>query len=490
MPKARYLALNTYGVTVSSSLVVTDDVTKQPLKNVSVTIGSSAARTDKTGKASFDGLRLGPAKLTIARPGFETITRDITLGWGSNPLGTLGLQAGGMRYTFAVRDYVTGKGIKSVEISSGDATALSDKDGIAVLTLPGTVEAEITADIIANGYRQETVTAKPSEDVTAATAVKLVTSRRAVYVSTEHGTYDVMASDVDGRNKQIILPGTGSETSNISLAVSPDGAQAALVTTRGQKDDTGSLLASLVLIDVSDGDNVTIAQGVQIRLLDWVGTRLLFEQAANDKDKPVEHTIVSYDYPTSSRLLLARAASFSAVLTARGDVYYANRNDPARPADKPSLMRISANGSNRSTVFETEVWSAYRTDYHALAVQTPDGWHTVNIDGGGTSPAAPPTSFTSRIYTERQTQGNESLWATVQNGEGVLQLHTRQDGRDVTIHRQAGLANPVRWLTDEVVIYRVVTGAGTADYVIGVQPGSTPYKVADVVNTYGFTAGP
>jgi hypothetical protein len=48
---------------------------------------------------------------------------------------------------------------------------------------------------------------------------------------------------------------------------------------------------------------------------------------------------------------------------------------------------------------------------------------------------------------------------------------------------------PIRWLTDDSAIYRVVTNGETADYVVGTTPGRPAHKIADVVNTYGFSTG-
>jgi hypothetical protein len=487
VPTARYFVLNTYGATVRSSVLITDDVTHQPLKNVTVSIDNAHTKTGADGRAELQGLRLGPARLSVSQPGFGTVTRHITLGWGSNPLGTFALKAVGMRYTFMTRDYLTAKGIAGVQVSSGDATAVSDSTGKAVLTLPGTSEAEISADIIVNGYRQETVTATSTETVM---PVSLVTTRRAVYVSKEHGTYDVYAIDIDGQNKQLLLAGTGLETTNISLAVSPDGTRAALVSTRdNQRDNTGALLASLTLIDTHNSDTVNISHAAQIRLLDWVGTRLVFDQTVAGTGSTVKHAVISYDYAVNSRLQLAIATRFNSILAAQNALYYAMPADPDNAAVQAGYYRIGLDGTNKQTVLEKDVWTAYRTDYNKLSLQTSDGWYISSVDSGNNILSGPPSMFSGRIYTENPVQSALSMWSDVQNGQGVLLVHNRQTGKDSIAQKQTGLTGPLRWLTGDTVVYRVVTGGETADYVVSALGGGVPHKVADVVNTYGFTAG-
>lgn len=487
IPKARYYVLNAYGATVSSSITITDDVTHQPLKNVTVHIAQSSGRTDDKGTVVLRGLRLGPTQLAISRPGFGAINRDITLGWGSNPLGTLALRAVGMRYTFMLRDYLTNKGVSGVQVTSGDAAAVSDKNGKAVLTVPGTKEVAIHADVIRDGYRTESVVAQPVE---APTEVSLVTSRRAVYMSKERGTYDIYAIDADGKNKQLLVGATGLETGNNSLAVSPDGTQAALVSTRdNQRDATGTLLNALTLVDTRTGDTVSIAHATQVRLLDWSGTRLVFEQSATDAGGIVRHTVYSYDYASNTRLQLAQAKKFGSVMTVRGLLYYAVPADPQDLSVDAGYFSIRLDGSGKQTVLEKDVWTAYRTDYNKLSLQTSDGWYASNIDSGSNTFSGPPVTFSSRIYIENPVRQAQSIWADMQNGQGILLVHGRQAGKDIEVYKKAGLAGPLRWLTEDTAIFRVVTATETADYAVSTLGGGTAHKLADVVNTYGFAAG-
>jgi hypothetical protein len=71
----------------------------------------------------------------------------------------------------------------------------------------------------------------------------------------------------------------------------------------------------------------------------------------------------------------------------------------------------------------------------------------------------------------------------------VLLRYDKQAGTDNPVLTQNGVANPVRWLTGDTAIFRVVTGSETADYAVSTLGGGTAHKIADVVNTYGFTAG-
>jgi hypothetical protein len=488
-PVSRYYILNMLSVRASSSVLVTDELTHQPLKNVKVQIAGVNAFTGSDGKAKLETVKLGPTVLQVTRPGFETYERAMTVGWGSNPLGAVALKAVGMQYTLQVQDLFTGKGIAGAEVSGGDSTALSDKTGKAVLTLAGSQPTDLPVQVSRQGYRTENAIAKGLAAHT--TPVAMVTSRKAVYVSKQSGKYDVYSSEADGQNRQVILPGTGTENANISIAVSADGSRAAVVSTRdNQKAADGSLLATLSIVTIGTGDNVVVAHAEQLRLIDWIGTRLIFEQVSTAASTPAnsKYTVLAYDYAANSRLQLAAANKLSVVLTAQNNLYYSVSATDADPTAKAGLYKVSPDGTGKQTILEKEVWTAYRTDYNTLALQTSDGWTSSNLTTGATTVISAPSANVSRAYAENPSTA-QSLWADARNGQGALLRYDKQSGKDTEVQTHSGLTNPVRWLTDDIAIFRVVNGSEIADYSVSILGGGTAHKVADVINANGFTTG-
>lgn len=486
---ARYWVLNTATVRVSSSVRVTDELTHQPLKNVEVRIGTATARTGGDGRAVLTKLRLGPTQLTVKRTGFASYERAITVGWGSNPLDPVGLKAVGIQYTLRVQDSLTSKGIEGAEVTSGDATALSDKNGVAILAIPGTNTQDVTVDIARDGYRTTTATVKAL--TTQAVPISMVTSRKAVFVSKQSGKYDLYSIDADGQNKKVILPGSGLENGNISLVVSPDGTRAALVSTRdNQKTADGLLLNTLTVVTIATGDSVTIAHAEQIKLIDWLGSRLVFEQINAEGAAPsAKYGVYAYDYASTTRLQLATASRLKSVLSAQNGIYYAPAADEADATAKVGLYKVNPDGNGTQTVLNKGVWNVYRTDYNTLSVQTSDGWYAITIATGGSSQISAPSTYIGRVYIDNPANGASSLWTDVRGGQGVLLRFDRQTGKDAELMQQAGLVAPVRWLTDDTAIFRAVVGGESADYAVSALGTGQSHKITDVVNTYGFTAG-
>lgn len=480
LPTARYWVLTTAGVRVGSSVLVVDDTTKLPLKGVVFALGGKQAQTNSDGKATLTGLQLGPQTVTIRQAGFADITRPVTLGWGSNPLGTIALRATGIQYTIQVTDYLSDKPLEGVEATNDEVTAISDKAGKITFTVPNLAVAEQPVTVSKSGYRSEQVSLGADSKKTVTTA--LVVARKTVYATKASGKYDIFTSDLDGKNAQLLLPGTGSETSNVSLVMSPDGNRAALVSTRDNKHDaSGFLLSSLTLIDISTGNTLTVAQAPQIQLVDWIGPRIVFEQVATDASASNRYVVTSYDYTNNTRLQLTAANKLNAVLSAQGMIYYAPAADANKPTAEVGVFKISPDGSGKQSIFADEADTVLRTAYNTFNIQTTDStWYTYDLPTNAKSQISTPASTTTRQYIDNANR-TVSAWVN----QGALVRYDVSAGKETTLHTQSGLTYPLRWLGADVLLYRMSSAAETADYVIS-PSGGTAHKVADVAATYGF----
>lgn len=470
VPTTRYWILNTAGVRASASVAVIDETTGQPLKNVTVTIGNSQAKTGSDGKAKVERIKLGDNELKLERIAFASLERKLVIGWGSNPLGTIELDPVGAQYTLVVRDFLANKPIEGAEASSGQAAALSDKDGKIVLTLEKSDGSDVMAKVSAPGYRTEQVTL--SADTAVPNNVVLVPSTKEVFVSKESGKYDVYTIDIDGKNKKVLLAGTGLETGNIGLSVSPDGERAALISTRDNvRAADGKLLNTLTLIDVANGETWGLDRGEQIQLMDWIGNRIVYQIVANvAADAADRQRIVSYDTKAQSRALIASANQIRSAASAQGVIYYATTDN---------YYKVNPDGAHKQSVLNKEVWVSYRTNFNELNLQTSEGWYRLNLKTGAAAQVAEPSSYASRTFVTNNA-AQQGLWID----KNSLQVYTVDTDKTAVLHSQDGLAYPVRWLTDTVAIFRV-TGQEVADYVVSTQGGAAR-KITGVIGTFGI----
>ena len=405
----------------------------------------------------------------------------MTIGPGTTKLPAVSLKAVGTQFTFIFTDYLSDKPVAGAEVTSGQASAQSDKSGKAILTIQPSDKPTFAATVSAPGYRSEKLAVSTTEK--APQNLTLVPAGKEVFISRRSGNYDLYKADLDGKNREVLLPGTGNETPSLALRISPDGSEAALVSTRdNQRDSDGYLLSTLTLVDVGTGATVTLEHAESVQLLGWSDTRLVYQEtvAGASAANPNRQRLVSYDYRTGKRLQLASANYFNGALLAGSKVYYAVSNTD--PSASPSFSAIGVDATGKQTIVSKEVWTVVRTDYSTIALQTPAGWLQYTIGSSGTKAGTAPGSYSSREYLAGP-DGNTSLWTDVRDGKGVLLAHDNASGKDTVVASQAGLSSPLRWINGNTVVYRVATAQESADYAVSLL-GGQPKKITDVTNTY------
>jgi hypothetical protein len=477
-PTSRYFVLNNLGVRAKTSLQITDSASNQPIKNATVVIGGVSAQTDDEGKATLDNLKLGKSTLQIKKRAYAEFSKTVVLGWGSNPLGEQQLTASGEQYTFVITDYLSGKPIVDAEASLGGSDAQADDNGIILLaTEPG--DDSLEATISAKNYRVEKI--ELGADAKTKIEVKLVPSRKSVFISKRSGKYDLYKVDIDGKGEELVLAGSGVERPDITLLSHPSAELVALVSTRENvRTKDGYLLSTLTLINLNDKSVVKAAQAEKIQLLGWSGTKLYFVQTVSgaSANNPNRQKIISYDSTLDKIAEVASSNYFNDQVLIGDSVYYSPSSlDPA----KAGLYKASPSGSAQ-TIFNKEVWNIYRLAYDKLVLAVESGWQELVIGSATTSKISGPTANpVFRQYVE-SSDGSRSLWIDQRDGKGVLLSYDKTTKQDTILASIAGLKGPVRWLNDKVLIYRINSASETADYALNIEGGEA-LKIRDVTDT-------
>ncbi len=76
----------------------------------------------------------------------------------------------------------------------------------------------------------------------------------------------------------------------------------------------------------------------------------------------------------------------------------------------------------------------------------------------------------------------KALWVDQRDGKGVLLAYNTETKEDTALLTLGGLKQPVRWLNETTVMYRVKTEQESADYVLSTL-GGEPRKIQDVTDT-------
>ena len=484
VPLSRYFTLNLFGVRASASLTVLDNSTQQPLKNVNVKIGKVTRQTDNNGKVKLNKLKLGSTNLIVEKRAFAEINQKITVGFGSNPLGEFKITPVGLQYTFIVKDFLSAKPIQKAEASSGESSAFSDKDGKIVLTVDDATKETLEVSIKASSYREEKVKVSDNK---IQYHVKMVPSKKHVFVSKRSGKYDVYKIDADGKNEEKVLAGSGIERDDIVLIPHPSDNVAAYISTRENvRNKDGFLLSTLTLIDLNTNSATKVAQSERIQAIDWIGDNLIYVKiaAGASANDPKRHRLMAYDYKNDKNNELASSNYFNDVLVASGSIYVA----PSASYQHPSnigLFKISADGKDRKIILDKEVWNIFRLEYDKLSLAVQQDWYEYKIgDLSAQKISSASASPKTKVFIDSPNK-EQSIWVDQRDGKGVLLDYSIKNKIDKEIKKQSSLGYPIRWLSNNVVIYRVSNEQETADYVINIDGGDAR-KIIDVTNSGGI----
>lgn len=485
MPTSRYYVLNTAGVRASTSLKVLDEKTDLPLKNVEVTVAGSSAKTDAEGNVTLSGIPLGTQTMVIKKPAFAEISKPVTFGWGSNPLGEFQLNPVGSQYTFVLTDFISGKQVQKGEVSYGESSANVSEKGEAILTVPTTDQSEIEIQITSDNYRTEKV--KVATAAKEQKSVQLVPAKKHIFVSKRSGKFDLYKVDVDGKNEEVILTGSGIERQD-SLAVAPHPSKNLVAYTSSRentRNQDGFLLNTLLIIDTETNEVTKVGQSERIQIVDWVGDRLVYVKIAQGASEAStnRHRLMSYDTSNNTEKELASTNYFNDVLSVNGAIYYSPALYNVNGA--VGLYKINADGTNKKTVFQKEVWNLFRTSYDKVSLSVGQDWYELTLANDSlVKVGGAPTVLKSRVYVPGP-DNKQSAWIDERDGKAVLISYSTDTKTDKVLQTQSGIKNPIRWLDADHIVYRVSNGQETADYVLSVS-GGEPKKIKDVTNTAGI----
>jgi Tol biopolymer transport system component len=479
VPFSRYMLLNAVGIRVQASMTIVDSESGRPLKNILVSLQGYEARTNDDGYVSFMELKQGNSTFKVDRKGFAPLEKTLTLGWGTNPLGEQSLLATGARFRFTLKDWLSGAILKDAEATSGEYVGQSDEDGTVELVM-GEVADDAEIILSAKGYRNETrKVVDVSDEIIEQT---MVPSKKHAFVSNRDGKYDLYTIDVDGKNEKLSLGGTGKEREVPYVLPHQNRDIIAYVSSRdGDTNKDGFILDGLFVVDTFTAETYKITRSEQLQVIGWSGNKLIYVAIVEgvSAGNSQRSKIVSYDLDTKERIDLASSNYFNDVKLVDGTVYYAV-SSYAVPRAQAKLFSVTPDGKDKQTVVDEQVWSIGRADFETMFFNTESNeWYEKKLDGVALKLDTQPVQQESRIYTVSP-DGTRAVWVDVRDGKGVLLSYRLDDKKEAAVKITSGLMDPVYWINDSQVVYRVTTSQETADYVVSLDGGEAQ-KIADVV---------
>jgi hypothetical protein len=516
VPFTRY---NVLGLALRAPVTVqvVDSKTGKPVSGAKVELGGKMAETDATGKAKLS-VHTGSKTLAVSKKYYRGGSQGQLVALSGN-IFTAKLVATGRQVEVKLVNKVSGKPVSGVTIAAGGAKAKSDKKGLATLVLSSGIATQ-NATLSLGGYNNAKVVIA-AEGNLAKNTFNLVPAGKLYFLSNLSGKLDVVKTDLDGSNRQVVLAGTGSEDKgSTSLLASRDWKYLALLSRRSGEH------ASVYLIDTANGDKLTtIDEGdANFSLSGWNGNHFVYRVNRNSVKQwePRKQALKSFDATTGHTLLLDQtqgsgSAENNYAQQSFGDVYligdkvvytknwngYAFNVPDGRPAE---LHSIGVDGSGHKVVksFQLTDYMVGYT-YASVSLQTrPEGYDGFRIifyngnpeyyryeDGKVTGA----TDLKDSNFYENQyntyllsPSGNSTFWGEDRDGKNTLFVGDNEGENEKTV---ASLSeyNIYGWYSDD---YLLVSKKGSELYILPTA-GGTPFKITDYykpsISYYGYGGG-
>lgn len=243
---------------VKKDLILTtvDNKTGKPVSDALVTVDDQTKKTDAKGKVAFSQMRVGFKQIVIKKKYYKDSRQTITVPIvGSPQVGDIKLEATGRQVPIKVLNKITGKPVAKATILSQESTAITDANGEATIVLPVKNNIE-KATIKTENYVETAVSVQVTEQKNDKNTFLVTPTGKLYFLSKRTGKINVMKSNLDGTEAEVVVAGTGKEeeTNTVLLAARSWGYLALKA-----KRDAGN--AKLYLINTADDKLTVIDEG-------------------------------------------------------------------------------------------------------------------------------------------------------------------------------------------------------------------------------------
>lgn len=478
VPATRWPLLNFVGFR-STVVLTVQDQSQKPVALASVKIDETAAVTDQSGQALFQGLPLGKKTALIQKTGYGDKTTTFTSGIGTTKQ-TYQLKVIGIKLDVDIKNWLSGGPLEGATVTYGEANGMSDATGRATLVIPPTDDEKIEITVSANGYLEKKV---ETETKVLSREVLLVPAQKNYFMSKRDGKFDIFSSNLDGSNQQKIIEASGKEDESLlQFSIHRGNKQAVLVANREGKMQNSRLIAEVYLVDLERASLRKVDEGSDVQLLDWGNDAIAYTKTIPS---------LNYDDPGLSKIMLinstnnrlseaASANYFQSSLVAQNKLFYIPA-DAYRPIENASLTSYDlTSAARKSYIQDRSVQYITRASFASLQAQDNTGAvFELQIAQGSVKQID--RRPTASLSVATSPNGENAAWSDRRDGQGTLLVRSIKENTERAAKQAPGLTGPVRFVGDTALVVRVVTSAETADYVVDLASG-TMKKIVDVSN--------
>lgn len=478
IPVTRYAMLGVF-VKKSVTLTILDSVNSRPVSAVDVTIAGKTSTTDGQGKAVIEGVPVGDQEVAAAKKYYKDAKQSVRIPVFSQASSNMTMEATGRQVPIKVINKISGAAIANATLTAAESEVATDEKGEGVLVVPADQTA-IKATIKADGYNDASVDVTVAEQLNPKNVFSVTPAGKVYFLSNRTGKINVMKSDLDGTNPEVVLAGTGKESDfDTVLLASRDWKHLAL---KAKRD---SDKAKLYHVDPATGKLSVIDEGdADFTLVGWSGGDFIFH-LVRTKVQPWEanrHALKTYDASTAKLTMIEQTkaeaplgqngsyeAQYFNSVNIVGDLVVYNlawqhSSNPANLGDKTDdITTVKPNGQDKKVIWSYE---AKKYAYANSRQVTPQEvyYQLFTLDSGKYEYFKYQNNKVEQVtgYNEQQftadykvdilsPSGNYTLWSVRRDGKLTLQVGDGRAQNAKTIATDGKLV-PFGWYSDDYLL--------------------------------------
>ena len=506
IPVSRYA---TAGLVIKkpTTITITDIITKKPVTEVAVSLAGKTVKTNSKGEAIFSSVPVGKYQLKIEKKYYQNIQQEILVPILSNPSNTkLEIKATGRNVLLKVMDKISGIPLEKATIEVSDTSAVTDKKGEASIVLPISTKAQI-AKIKHDGFNdaQLSLTISAKDDQKA--EISLTASGKIFYLSKRTGKINVVKSNFDGTEQEVVVAGTGQEDDrNTVLLASRDWKYLALSATRDSEK------AKLYLINTSTSKLTVMDEGdAFFNLAGWSGNQFVYKVIRNNLEswEDKKEVLKSYNAETGKITTLDQTTGavnkdwsgyvYDFIYESIGNIYILDNKlvytkawsfggYGIPPSNKSVIISVKPNGEDKqrlkefsitqSTYFDARLYAPEEVYFRVNQANAKPEFYEYENGKLASTTSTNDEKFYNKTYPTFlvSPSGQKTFWYESRDGKNTMFVGDKDAKNEKEV---AALSEyiPYGWFSDD---YLLVSKGGSELFILSRDnPTDKPLKVSD-----------
>lgn len=501
LPSSRYTVLGLF-VKRDYAVIVLDSVSGKPVTEAEVKLSGELVKTNEKGEATISNAHLGPQQLDISKKNYKSLSTEVTVAVSSpKNKSEHKLEATGRQITLAVANKVTGKAVQGASVKVLEAEAKTDEKGEAVVVVPADKTLE-KVTIKQAGFNDGTADLDVSDKAPAVAKLTLTPSGKIYFLSKKSGKIDVVKSNLDGTERQVVFAGTGKEQESDTVLLATRDWKYLMLKSRREGEH-----AKLFLIETGTDKMTVMDEGdANFALTGWQNHDFVFLVSRNKKQpwESKQDAIKSYNADKKQLTVMREstadvgAAVYIYATERLGNVflvddkvlYTTSWNVSCCFADKQAQLVEAKVGSTQDKVLKGvpyqqqyitsgRIYTPNEVYYSFYDITQKNTTRLFEYEDGKLEPTTEVDldTFYTKSYPRfiQSPSGKAYFWADSRDGKNTLFVGEEDPdtGKEVATLSEY---TTYGWFTDD---YLLVSKKDSELYIMGKDKDATPLKITD-----------